>query len=247
MKAVILAAGRGVRIRPISDNLPKPLIKIGGKTLIEYTLIALATAGIKEAIIVIGYLGEKIKGFLGNSYNGISIKYAVNDDYLTTGTMYSFYKSKELIDDDILLLECDLLYDHSMIDKVLSCEHKDLIVVSKLTDTGDEVLVSSEYESIISAVGKKIEKNNVVGEFIGVSKFSMEYAKKFIDFVFEKYLKDNIVKDYYEDYFVEFHKESGMPIHYFLVDGLTWAEIDNETDLKNAKENIFPKLDFNSK
>lgn len=244
MKAVILAAGRGVRIRPLSDELPKPLIKIGDKTLIEYYLLKLAKEGIREAVIVIGHLGNKIKEHLGNFYCGISIKYVVNNDYLSTGTMYSFYKSKDMIGDDIVLLEADLLYDEHMLNKVLNSDYKDLIVVSKLTGTGDEVLVASNDKAKITAIGKKIERNNIVGEYIGVTKFSKEYVKEFFTFVFDKYLKKGELNGYYEDYFIDFFKSNGNPMHYLLIDNLVWIEIDNEKDLEYAKKEIFPKINL---
>ena len=247
MKAIILAAGRGIRLRPISDHFPKPLTKIGDKTLIEYSILALGNAGIKKVIVVIGYLGHKIREHLGSVYNSVSIEYVENFFYLKTNSMYSFYQSKALVDDDIVLLECDLLYDRSMIDRILSCVYQDFIVVSKLMGTGDEVLVSSNGESVVLAIGKTIERDRIVGEYIGVTRFSKAYAQKFFDFVAEKYFTQHELEGYYEDYFVEFHKSNGCPMHHLFIDDLVWTEIDTEVDLKNAQEEIFPQLDFSNK
>jgi len=244
MKAVILAAGRGRRLRPLSDNFPKPLTVIGDKTLIEYSIIALGNAGIKSVLVVIGYLGEKIKEHLGNDYFGVSIEYVSNDDYSKTNSMYSFHKSKSFIDDDVILLECDLLYDHSMIEKIISCPHQDAIVVSELMGTGDEVLVSANQESIVLAIGKTIQRDQIVGEYIGVTRFSSAYLSGFFNFVAENHFKNQDLNGYYEDYFVAFHKSHGFPMHYFLIQDLVWTEIDNEVDLEHAKNNVFPKLKF---
>jgi choline kinase len=245
MKAVILAAGRGRRLRPLSDNYPKPLTTIGDKTLIEYSIIALGNAGIKSVLVVIGYLGEKIREHLGDDYAGVSIEYVSNNDYLKTNSMCSFYKSKTFADDDLILLECDLLYDYSMIEKIISCPHQDAIVISEIMGTGDEVLVSANQESGVLAIGKTIQKDQIVGEYIGVTRFSRAYLAKFFDFVAEKYFKNQDLNGYYEDYFVDFHESQGFPMHYYLIQDLVWTEIDNEVDLEHAKNNIFPKLEFN--
>ncbi|MEM2438494.1 MAG: sugar phosphate nucleotidyltransferase, partial [Candidatus Bathyarchaeia archaeon] len=66
MRAVILAAGRGARLHPYSESIPKSLIKVLGKPLIENTILVLKRAGIKDIIIVIGYLGDQIKRYLGD-------------------------------------------------------------------------------------------------------------------------------------------------------------------------------------
>ena len=66
MKAMILAAGRGERMRPLTDSCPKPLLKVAGKALIEYHINALANAGFSELVINHAYLGQQIEDFLGN-------------------------------------------------------------------------------------------------------------------------------------------------------------------------------------
>lgn len=242
MKAVILSAGRGTRLRPLTDMLPKALISIEGKTLLEYSLAALLSAGITETIIVIGYLGDLIKKIVGNSFFGMAIKYVLNEDYLTTGTMYSFYKTKDLVGDDILLLEADLLYDPAIIKSCISSKCKDLIVVSRLSGTGDEVLVVTDDTSTVSAIGKKIDKKNILGEFTGISKLSRGYVEEFFTFVSKSYFAKNILGGYYEDYFVAFGNECSRPMNYFLIDNSIWTEIDDKVGLERAKNKIFPNL-----
>ena len=74
MQAIILAAGRGTRLNYLTENCPKPLIKINGKPILEYTLSSLPSQ-INEIIIIIGYLGEKIRKTFGNKFRNINIKY----------------------------------------------------------------------------------------------------------------------------------------------------------------------------
>lgn len=86
MKAMILAAGRGERMRPLTDHTPKPLLQVGGRRLIEYHIQNLASAGIKELIINHAHLGDQIENFLGDgSRYGVTIRYSVEEQALETG------------------------------------------------------------------------------------------------------------------------------------------------------------------
>lgn len=86
MKAMILAAGLGQRMRPLTDHLPKPLLEVGGKPLLQYHLEALQVAGVKNVIINLAYLGEKIRAFVGDgSRFGLRVEYSVEPEPLETG------------------------------------------------------------------------------------------------------------------------------------------------------------------
>ncbi len=103
MKAMILAAGRGERMRPLTNELPKPLLWVGGKPLITYHLEKLSQLGIREVIINIAYLGEKIKAALcdGSQWN-LSIHYSEEPEPLETGG--ALYQALPLLGDEPFLL-----------------------------------------------------------------------------------------------------------------------------------------------
>jgi N-acetyl-alpha-D-muramate 1-phosphate uridylyltransferase len=83
MKAMILAAGRGERMRPLTDSIPKPMLRVGEECLIEYHLHALVRAGIVEVVINLGHLGEKIEAHLsGGERYGLTIRYSHEDDHI---------------------------------------------------------------------------------------------------------------------------------------------------------------------
>ncbi len=86
MKAMILAAGRGERMRPLTDRTPKPLLQVGGRRLIEYHIHNLVAAGIRDLVINHAHLGERIEAFLGDgSRYGAHIQYSVEEQALETG------------------------------------------------------------------------------------------------------------------------------------------------------------------
>ncbi len=107
MQAVILAAGKGLRLRPYTEKHPKPLIPIAHKPLIKYTLETLPDS-ITEIIIVIGYLGQQIKDYLGDEWNGKPIKYVVQDELLGTGD--ALLRTRDLVEQNFLVVNGDDLY-----------------------------------------------------------------------------------------------------------------------------------------
>ena len=108
MQAIILAAGRGERLRPLTDSTPKPLIPIDGLPMIEYVLGALPYA-ITEIIIVTGYLGELIEKSIGFSWKGKPVRY-VRQENGRTGTFAALSAAKKIISERFLVLASDVFY-----------------------------------------------------------------------------------------------------------------------------------------
>src|SRR3990172_5290046 len=215
MQAVILAAGSGTRLRPLTEYIPKGLIRIGDKTLLEYSLNALKHNGIDEVIIVVGYQSELILNKFSNHYNGLKIIYIFNHEYAHTGSMYSLSQAKDTIKgNDILLLESDLLFDPKAVRIALNSQFKDLILAADLSNSGDEVYICVDNNHRLTALGKNISedmKKKAVGELMGISRFS----DKFLDAVFKKaeeeYLQEKYTSHYEECVFAV--NQSGCPVY----------------------------------
>ncbi len=120
MQAVILAAGLGKRLRPLTNNLPKPMILVGGKPILEYTLSILPQE-VDEVIIVVGYLGEKIKKYFGESFGRIKIIYAEQPE--PKGTADGLLKANPFLRDGyFLLIHADDLFHKDDLKKCLRNE-----------------------------------------------------------------------------------------------------------------------------
>ena len=243
MKAVILAAGMGTRLKPLTNKIPKALIEIDGKTLLERSLNSLDKNGINEAIIVVGFYGEAIKKRFGNKYKKINITYIENKEYKKTGSMYSFSKTKERLDEDVILLESDLLYDPSAIKIVISSNFKDLILVANILKSNEDVYICTNNKQEITNLGKNIpdeDKKQATGALVGISKFSKEFLKKLFERA-EQHYKEKKLNYHYEENVFETSK-LGHPVNAEIKKELNWIEIDNENDLKRAKEEVYPKI-----
>lgn len=113
MKAFILAAGRGERMRPLTDRTPKPLIEVGGRTLIEHHLAGLRAAGIRELVVNLGWLGERIRGHLGDGGRyGLRIAYS-EEGWPALETGGALRRAQDLLGaDPFLLVNGDVYTDY---------------------------------------------------------------------------------------------------------------------------------------
>lgn len=115
--ALLLAAGMGSRIQPLSCEKPKCLIEVDGSSLLEKTISALENAGFKELIIVTGHLAELIESFLMQRKSKLKIRTVHNAAYATTNNIYSLWLAGKSIDHSFLLLESDLIYEADILKK----------------------------------------------------------------------------------------------------------------------------------
>lgn len=128
-RAVLLAAGTGTRLQPLTDGIPKCLLKVAGETIIERALRTLACQGIKEAVIVVGHCGEAVRSHLGSRFAGIGIEYADAPDYATTNNIRSLWDARGALDTDLLLVEGDLVFDADVIAALLATPGNSAAVV----------------------------------------------------------------------------------------------------------------------
>jgi len=133
MKAVILAAGEGKRLRPITSTRPKPLIPIAGKPLLEHTILGLKAAGIDKVLLIVGYKEQLIKDYFGNGTDkfNIKIEYITQEKYL--GTAHAASYAKDFVKDDTILM----MYGDILVDPIVFKG-----VVEKFYDSKTEGLIS---------------------------------------------------------------------------------------------------------
>ena len=124
MKAIILAAGYGNRMRPLTDTTHKTLLKVNGRSIIERIIDGLCDNEINDIVIVTGYRADELKAYLINKYPEISFAFVHNSRYRETNNIYSMALAFDAIsiEDDIVLIESDLIYEPSVIKKLLTSE-----------------------------------------------------------------------------------------------------------------------------
>jgi len=164
MKVLILAAGKGTRMRELTQNTPKPLLKYGKISLIEHKLQNLPskTSGL---VIVINYLGHQIKEHLGNSYKGIPIQYVEQKEML--GTADALWQCKHLLKEPFMVLMSDDLYSK-----------EDLEILSNIPKNKWAILAYSKESSNSASISKIISGNNKNLTYTGACVLCPEVFKK---------------------------------------------------------------------
>jgi len=239
MKCVILAAGRGRRLRPLTDEMPKAFIPMGNSPLLYHSLDYLRSVGITEAIIVVGFMEKHFKQTLGDRYGDLNITYVSNKEYETTGSMYSLSQTERILDDDILLLESDLLYEQRALGELIHHPFPDVIVTTSPSGSGDEVFIYVDENNYLTKLGKNIDKIDTAVELVGICKLSLSFLHELYKKAKEDYEKGE--KNYhYEEVIYKLSKSHSIQCHF--IKDLLWTEIDKYDDLERARNDIYPKI-----
>lgn len=246
MQAMILAAGTGSRLRPLTNEVPKCMVKVNGVPMIERAIDALVAAGIKKLIIGLGYKSEVLKDFIRTTFdkkrlNGMTIEFGENPDYDKTNNIYSLYLLKDFFSaDDTLLLESDLIYRPEIIREIVNSKEKNLAVVSHWEDWMDgTVTLLDSTGGITNFIVKKNQKEEEKPSYyktVNIYKFSKEFTNNYY-LPFLKTYMDVFGKNSYYETCLKFIAETDSSLlKGFKIDQSVWYEIDNQDDLKVAEQ-----------
>jgi HAD superfamily hydrolase (TIGR01450 family) len=120
MNAIVLSAGIGSRLKPLTDSKPKTMVEVNGTPMIGYIIRALARVGASQIVICTGYLSQVIREYCGKEFPSLAIRFVENEDYLTTNNMYSLYLAREFLDGDCLIMNGDLCFDADILELLIA-------------------------------------------------------------------------------------------------------------------------------
>lgn len=247
MQALLLAAGMGRRLGPLTRDKTKCLITLHGRTLLERSMDALADVAVDRFVLVIGFGGDAVRGLIGPSYRGIPVAYVTNPDYAVTNNIWSLHKARELFaEDDTLLLESDLVYDPSVLSRVIGSTEPNLAVVARYQPWMDGTMVTLDDDGHIASF---IPKRHLVDsgfssyyKTVNIYKFSKHFIQNsYLPFL-EAYVKAAGRNEYYEQVLGVI---SGLDHQQLAALPLTtehWYEIDDLQDYDIA-ETLFAPTD----
>ena len=122
MKAFILAAGVSRRLYPHTYNIPKCLLSVGGKPIIHYQLEALKGIGVMDVTVIVGYHREILINHLKESFPSFNYNFVINHHFFETNTAFSIHKGRNFLDDDLILMNADVIYTKSVLEKLIKSE-----------------------------------------------------------------------------------------------------------------------------
>lgn len=243
MQAVILAAGMGKRLKDLTSEATKCMVKVNGISMIERMLNILDRHNLKKIIIVVGYEAQKLIDYVNSLEIKTKIEYVSNDVYNKTNNIYSLYLAKDyLIQDDTLLLESDLIFDEKILDYLINNPYPSLALVAKFESWMDGTVVElDEEDNIVCFRSKKEFKFEDIPNYyktVNIYKFSKEFsATHYVPFL-EAYCKALGNNEYYEQVLKVITLLDKPEIKAVRLNDESWYEIDDIQDLDIA-ESIF--------
>ncbi len=242
-RAVILAAGKGNRLLPLTAELPKCLVEVGGQPLLERALHALASQGVVEAVIVVGYKGEVVRERIGACFAGVDIRYIEAPDFETTNNIRSLWDARECLDRDLLLLEADVVFDRA-------------VITALLMQPGSSAAVAPYHRALSGTVVRRDERERVTSFTLGAEQdagFDLSEAFKTVNIYLlrEQLLREQVVPRlcrvieaghadrYYETIFRDCVADGSVTDLVAVdVSASRWYEIDDHRD-RDAAEFLF--------
>ncbi len=239
IKAIILAAGVGSRIRPLTDNCPKSLLKINGKTILEMMLSHIQACGINEVVFVLGYLQNQIKDYVKIQFPDLIVQFITNEKYEVTNTGYSLMLTKDFVQDSTFIkFDADVVFDINILTSLIASEYDNCLCIDKnINLDAEEIKVIIKDDNRVVKASKTVNPVDAIGESIGIEKISGETACTLFNEL-ELMMKD---EQYHQEYYEAAYErliEKDVPFHALDISGLKWTEIDTQEDFMLA-ENIF--------
>lgn len=240
MRAIMLVAGAGWRLKPYTEATPKCLLDMGGKSLLHRYLEAFAALGIDEAVLVVGFQKEKIMAEATRGPASVKVRIVQNDQF-RKGNILSLWHARHEFEDEVLILDGDVLYPQELLARLLASPDPNAIVVDeRFQDTGEEQKVVCEDGWVVEVTKKIGGDARVRGEAVGFLRLSAE-AAEVLRGILEEFIETGKDTLEYEDTFRELAAE--VPIGVVEIGDLPWIEIDFEEDLARAREQILPQVE----
>ncbi len=231
MKAIILAAGRGTRMQSFTRNIPKPLLQVGAKTILQYKVDSLRQAGFQDSdiVVVIGYLAEKIR----NKFPTLTL--IENPQYDTKNNLYSLWLAREYTKNNFILMNADTIHCKEIFAKAFSSDHESFVMVDSQIKEPQDLSVVIDNLGKVLLVDFKLNPEKIFGKSVQFTKFSRQDAA-----VFMCYIEDCFSREEFQRGANIMSSELLSKMNLMVIDigGLPWAEIDTPEDLEAAQKLI---------
>jgi choline kinase len=239
VKAIILAAGVGKRLRTLSNGVPKCLISIGGRTLLSRNLDNLAGVGIDQVVLVVGYQHPLIREAVQAEPFVGSIRLLLNDQY-ERGSMSSVWTARVEFDDDVIMMDADVLYHPKILRRLVETPMENALLMDEtVQQKTDECMVVVRRERVI-ALSKTLPVDyDCAGEGVGFFKVRRDDLPYLVESV-QSHIEAGQVDMEYEDALKDFFRK--VFVGYERIGGLPWIEIDFPEDIQRAETEILPLL-----
>ncbi len=238
--ALLLAAGIGHRLQPLTNDMPKCLTKVNEKEILAHLVHSLHLHNFQRLIVVVGYLEQNLRQFLDKIAGNLTIEYIVSPEYRTTNNIYSLWMARNKIQSPFLLFESDLIFAPSLLKNML---YPDRIAVSNILPWMNGTTITANRDiphNSITAFNLNpcsINKHNITYKTVNIYSFSLQ-TWKLVAKRLDQFISAGKVNDYYETVFAEMIADGSLNLQPIWFEKERWYEIDTVEDL-HACERMF--------
>ncbi len=235
MKAVILSAGQGKRLLPLTADSPKCILPILGQTIIEWQIDELAKCGIDQVTVVLGYGADKVERILHSRYGAHRVRTIYNAAYAVSDNLVSCWSAHDEMNDDFILLNGDTLFEAAVLERLFGTgDHPVTVVVSQKSEyDADDMKVELDGCRLVK-IGKELIPDQVDGESIGMIMFRDQGPSMFRDAIQIALRDPSSQTKWYLSVIDEMARR--IPVWTCSINGLQWCEVDYRADLIQAEK-----------
>ena len=236
MRAVILAAGRGDRLRDVTGDRPKCLARVGGCSLLERQIRSLGACGIEAIAVVAGFRAADIRRACGPE-----VDLVVNTEYESTNSLYSLWLDRHLLADGFVVLNSDVLFHEQLLWDLLTARDEDALLMAAARGAvySDEEMKIRVRAGCVAEIAKTLDPAEADGENVGIAKFGGEGAKLLIEEM-DQVLDGGGAGEWLPRAFAAFALR--RPLHVVETRGYPWTEIDFPEDYWRACAEVLPAI-----
>jgi choline kinase len=242
VKGLVLAAGPGRRLHPLTDDLPKTLLPLDdGRTILDLALANLSAAGLRDVIVVTGFAAERVEERAADleRRHGVRLELLLNERAEEWNNAYSLWLARDAFAGGALLVNGDTVHPASVEETLLAARGPGvLLAVDREKHLGEEAMkILLSERGTLEQISKEIDPASAAGEYIGVALIEPSAAEPLADALEATWRREPSL--YYEDGFQEL-ADRGGEIHVAPIGAVDWVEVDDHSDLARARELAFP-------
>ena len=238
--AIILCAGRGGRLRPLTDDRPKCLLSPGGRPILERCLDSLGKAGIRQTVVVTGYRADMVEAFVREK-NYAGIRFVPNPEFAVTNTAVSLHLALGAIGTDVLVINGDVIFDPAVLDDLLAAPEPSAVAVDRDVPLDAENVKVIAGNGRLTRIGKDLDPRLCLGEAIGLNKVGAALLPELVR-VYAGLERRGERQHFFERGFDVLVGDGGPSFGLSFTRGRPWVEIDTLEDLTHAERDIVPRL-----
>lgn len=237
---IILAAGRGSRLKELSLEQPKPMIQVNDVTIISNLIQTMIRSGMQHIVVIIGYKAERLQEHLVPFADQVQLTFVENKDYETTNNIYSLWLAKDYLRKGFSLFEADVFMEESIVRDFLNSPYEDVMLVDKFQSFMNGTVVDFDHDYRVKHMYMKRDQTENFSyedkyKTVNFYKISEQMSRSFFLPKLDEHIAGKDTGSYYE-LIIKEAVDSGLPFYVFETGDRKWFEIDTQEDLQMAQQ-----------